>query len=79
MQHPFFYFLRSALIPVLRADIPAGAARHVHFGLIAVMAVGAFPYEFAVVVGLYLNFAVVTADLTIVALGVEFGMLGTST
>ena len=72
MQNPLFDFLRSALIPELSAYISACAASDVHLGLIAIMAVGAFPYEFAVGIGDYPHFAVVPADLTIIALGVEF-------
>ena len=74
MQNSVFYFLRSALIPELRADISASTPCDVHFGLIAVMAVRTFPHEFPVVVGDDLNFSVVAADLTIIALGVKLGI-----
>ena len=74
MQHSFFNFLRSALVPVLRADISARAAGNVHFGLIAATAFRTFPDKFAVFIGDDFNFTVVAAILAIVAFGVEFGV-----
>ena len=72
MEYPFFYLLRSALIPELSADITAGAAGNVELVLVTVPAVRTFPYELAVIVLDDLYLAVISAYLTIVALGVEF-------
>ena len=74
MKDAVFDFLRSALIPVLRSDIAAGASCDVHLRLIAIMAMRTFPYEFPRFVVHDLNFPVVTAYLTIVALGIELGV-----
>ena len=74
MQNTLFYFLRSALIPKLRADISAGAACNIHFCLIGVAAVGAAPNQFAVGILLNLNFAVKAAFLAEIAFGVQFGI-----
>ena len=64
-------FLRATLIPELGTDVSAGAASNVQFILIAVAAVGAFPHQLAVI--FYdLDFAVIAANLTIIALGVQF-------
>ena len=73
MQHPFLNFLHSALVPIVCADVAAGAPGHVHLALVSVVAVGALPHQLAVV--LYnLDLAVPAADLTVVALGVELGV-----
>ena len=73
MKHAFLYFLRSALVPELRADITAGTARDVEFALIAIAAIRALPNEFTVVFdNLYL--AVETALLAIVGLRIELGI-----
>ena len=73
MQYPVPDFLSPALIPELGADIAAGAAGHVHLVLIRVAALGAFPDQLAVVLH-DLDLAVPTADLTIVALGVQLSV-----
>ena len=62
--------LSPSLVPVLGTDVTAGSSGDVHFCLIAVFAVGAFPDELAVLVG-YLDLTVKAAYLTVVALGVE--------
>ena len=70
MQNSIFYLAGSALIPILRANISAGASCHVHRGLISVVTVGTFPDQlFAFFYNAYL--AVVTTLLTIVAFGVK--------
>ena len=43
MQDPVLDFLGSSLVPVLGADVAAGAAGHIHLGLVGVTAVGADP------------------------------------
>ena len=64
-------FLCATLIPELGTDVSAGAAGNVQFILIAVAAVGAFPHQLAVI--FYdLDFAVIAANLTIIALGIQF-------
>ena len=72
MEDSVLDFLRSALIPELRPDIAAGAPCDIHLRLIAVAAVGAFPHQLARFVRDDLYFAVIAADLTEIALGVEF-------
>ena len=74
MKHSFLNFLSSALIPILRANVSAGTSCDVHLGLITVAAMGTFPHELAVGIIRYFNLAVKTADLAIVALGIELGV-----
>ena len=74
MQHPFFYFLRAALVPVLCADITASAARYVHHVLVFIAAIRAPPDQLAVTVLNNLNFAGVAAFLAVVALCVQLGI-----
>ena len=73
MKNSVLNLLRSALIPELRTDIAAGTARNIHFVLVAVMAVGALPNEFPVLFD-NLDFAVVAANLAIVALSVQLSI-----
>ena len=61
------------MIPVLGADIAAGTAGNIHLTLIGIAAVGADPNKLAVIF-LNLNLAVKTAFLTVVGLGVQFGL-----
>ncbi len=42
--------LRAALVPVLRADVAAGAPRDVHLGLVGVAALRARPDQLTVLV-----------------------------
>ena len=73
MQHSVLDLGSSALVPELGADVAAGAAGDVQFVLVAVVALGAFPDQLAVLRhDLYL--AVVAADLAVVTLGVQFGV-----
>ena len=69
MQDPVPDFLGSALVPILGADITAGAAGHVHFALVPVAALGAGPDQLAVVL-LDLDLAVIAAVLALVSFGV---------
>ena len=69
VQYPFLDLLCSALIPELRSDITAGTSCHVQGVLIGVTAVGATPYQLAVLI-LHQNLSVVATRLAIVALGV---------
>ena len=73
MQYPFLNFLRSSLVPELCANVTAGASGNVHFVLIAIITFRTAPNKFAVFL-FNLNFAVVSANLTMVAFGVEFGI-----
>ena len=43
MQYPGFDFFRLAYVPEIFSQISAGAAGHVHLGVVLVMALGAFP------------------------------------
>ena len=70
MKHSVLDLLGSTLIPVLGADVAAGSARYVHLGLVAVVAVGAFPNELSVVLADN-DLSVVAAYLAIVALGIK--------
>ena len=72
MQYSILDFLRSALSPVLCADVAAGASCDVHLRLIAIVAMRAFPNQLTRFVRNNLNFTVKAAFLTIVALGIEF-------
>ena len=71
MQYTLFNFLSSALIPELRADVSAGAARDIHFVLIGVSAVRTFPNEFSVGVLFNFDLAVISADVAEVALCIK--------
>ena len=63
-------FLRTPLVPVLRSDVAAGATSDIHLVLVTVVAMRAFPNELAVIFH-NLDFAIVTADLTVVTLSVQ--------
>ena len=58
MQDPVADFLCAALIPILRADIAAGAPRNIHFALVGVAELRARPDQLAVLVLFDLNLAV---------------------
>ena len=73
MQHSVLDLGGSALVPELGADVAAGAAGDVQLVLVAVVALGAFPDQLAVL-GHDLDLAVVAADLAVVALGVQLGV-----
>ena len=73
MKYPVLDFLRSALIPELRSDITARSARHVHLGLVAVVAVRALPKKLPVLFRDQ-DLPIVSAYLTEIALRVKFGV-----
>ena len=73
MQHSVLDLGGSALVPELGTDVAAGAAGDVQLVLVAVVALGAFPDQLAVL-GHDLDLAVVAADLAVVALGVQLGV-----
>ena len=73
MQHAVLDLGGAALVPELGADVAAGTAGHVQLVLVTVMAVGALPHQLAVILH-DLDLAVVTADLAVVALGVQLGV-----
>ena len=73
MKNSIFDFLRSALIPELRSDVTACSARNVHLRLVAVMAMRAFPKKLSVLFH-DSDFPVVAANLTVIALGIQFGV-----
>ena len=71
MQNSCLDFLSFADVPIILAEITAGAARNVHLFLILVVAYGAFPFKVVV----YLYLAVKAAARAVVALSVELGIL----
>ena len=71
MHNPLFNLLGSSLVPELGSDVAAGSSGHVHLVLVFVAAVRTYPDEFAMFVALDLDFSVVAADLTVIALGIE--------
>ena len=73
MQHAVLDFLRSALIPELRADIAAGSSCNIHLVLVTVVALRALPEELSVLLN-NADFAVVAANLTVVALCVQLSV-----
>ena len=73
MQHSVIDLLSASLIPVLAADVSAGAANHIHGALVTVVAAGAFPYKLVIILyDLYLTGE--AALLAIVATGIHFGV-----
>ena len=70
MQDPILDLLGSALVPVLGADVAAGAPCHIHLVLVGVAALGADPNQLAVIL-LDADLTVIAADLAVVALGVQ--------
>ena len=73
MKHALANLLRAALIPELRTNVAAGSAGNIHLVLVAISAVRAFPNELSAIFD-NLNFAVIAADLTVIALCVQFGI-----
>ena len=73
MQHAVLDLGGAALVPELGADVAAGAAGNVQLVLVAVVALGALPNQLAVLLH-DLDLAVVAADLTVIALGVQLGV-----
>ena len=71
MQHSVINLLSAALIPILAADISAGAAYQIHGTLITVMAAGALPDELVII--LYDPYLTGEAALlAVIASGVHF-------
>lgn len=71
MQNARLDLLGLAEVPEIFAEITARAARHVHLFVIFVVAVGTFP----LIVVVDDDLPVVAADVAIIALGIEFGIL----
>ena len=69
VQHTVFDFLGSSLIPVLCADVAAGAPCHIHLALVSIATLGAYPDQLAVIL-LNLNFAVIATFLAEIRFGV---------
>ena len=74
MQYPLFDFLCSSLVPILCAYIAAGSSGNVHFILIGIAAVRAFPDKLAMLVLDDVDLAVVAANMAIIALGIKLGV-----
>ena len=55
MQHAFFDLLGTSLIPKLRPNIPTGTSCNVHFVLVGVAAIWAFPDQLTMFVSDNLN------------------------
>ena len=71
MQHSVVNLLSASLIPILAADISAGAAYHIHGTLITVMAAGALPDKLVII--LYdPDFIGEAALLAVIASGIHF-------
>lgn len=73
MQHAVLDLGGAALVPELGADVTAGTAGHVQLVLVTVVAVRALPHQLAVILH-DLDLAVETADLAVIALGVQLGV-----
>lgn len=71
MKDPVLDFLRTALIPELRPNIAARSAGNGHLRLIMIATIGAFPDELTRFIFDNLDFAVVAANFTIIALCIE--------
>ena len=71
MQHTVGNLRCSALVPVLRADVAAGAPRDMHLRLVAVAALRAFPDQFSCIVLYNPDLSIVAAYITVIALCVE--------
>ena len=74
MEHALADLLGPALVPELGADVTAGAAGNAHAGLVAVAADRALPDQLTGIVLDDHDLAVIAAALTVIALGVEFGV-----
>jgi hypothetical protein len=75
MQYPLSNLLRSALVEVVGAQVPAATPTHIHPLLVPVAAVRAFPDELPIVLH-DLDFAIIAADLTVITLGgTNFGTM----
>ena len=73
MEHAVLDLGGAALVPELGADVAAGTAGHIQLVLVTVVALGALPDQLAVFLD-DADLAVVTADLAVVALGVQFSI-----
>ena len=73
MQNAITNLFSTSLIPELSSDISARTTRYIELFLITVTTMRAFPHQLAIVFD-NLDFPVETAYLTVVALGVEFGI-----
>ena len=62
------------MIPELRADIAAGTAGNIELALVGIVAIRTFPNEFSVFIFFDFYFAVIAADLTIVAFRIKLGV-----
>ena len=73
MQYAVSDFRRAALIPILAAKVSTSSTADLHFGLIAVVAVGAFPEKLSVFFDDF-DFVVPAADFAIVRFSIHFGI-----
>lgn len=73
MQHSVIDLLSASLVPVLAADVSAGAANYIHGALVTIVAAGAFPDKFVVILDdLYLTGE--AAFLAIIAAGIHLSV-----
>ena len=70
MHYTLFDFLGTPLVPELCSDVTAGTSGNIHFVLIPIPTVRAFPEQFFVIVLDNPDFTVLAAYLTIIAFGV---------
>ena len=73
MHYSISDFLSATGIPPLTTNVAACATRDVHFRLVGVAAVGAFPDEFPIFL-LNLDFSIPAADLAVVGLRIDFSI-----
>ena len=73
VQYTVADFLGAALVPELSPNVAAGAAGHVHLGLVAVPALGTLPNQLAIIID-NLDFAFVATHLAAIALGIQLSV-----
>lgn len=71
MKNAFLDFLRSSLIPELGSDVATGSAGHVHFVLVGVAAMRAFPDKLMVFIFFDLDFTFKSAYLAVIGLCIQ--------
>ena len=74
MKYSITDLLSTTLVPELATKVPTRSAYHTHLGLVGVSALRAAPVQFGIFVFVYFDFAIESADLTIVGLGIQFSI-----
>ena len=73
VQDTVLDFLGSALVPILGTDIAAGTAGNIHFALVGIAALGAFPDQLAIILSDF-DLAIEATALAVITLGVQLGI-----